>query len=363
MNTQNIRVSALVSVYNADTYIEQCLQDLTNQTLFQSGALEILVIDCDSPGQEVTVVREYQQRFDNIVYVRWPRRISLYAAWNVGIRAARGEYLTNANSDDRHAPDGIEAHMRCLDQHPEVDLVYADVFESSVHNQTFADNPGTIRYCYGKYFPPEVLLRNQIGCQPLWRHSLHDKIGLFNPELRAAGDYEFNLRFALAGCKALYIPQPLGSFLNRSDSISTQDDTMGREVSVLREQYITPANIIRLYQLAGWSVQSNDEKLAALHDMVIRSAHFILPWHPGRSFTDPKVGFCALLHALELAQGHTIMVNNLACMLRMIGKNDDARRTLSSLCGQDTPAVIKHNLSLLTESGDFPPLELYTEAL
>jgi glycosyltransferase involved in cell wall biosynthesis len=40
-----IKVSAIVSLYNAAEFVEGCLEDLVQQTLFKSGALEIVVVD------------------------------------------------------------------------------------------------------------------------------------------------------------------------------------------------------------------------------------------------------------------------------------------------------------------------------
>ena len=93
-------VSAIVSTYNAERFIRGCLEDLEAQTI--ADRLEIVVIDSGSPQNEGTIVREFQQRYDNILYIRTAQREGLYAAWNRGIQAARGKYITNANTDDRH---------------------------------------------------------------------------------------------------------------------------------------------------------------------------------------------------------------------------------------------------------------------
>ena len=186
--------------------MEQCLQDLTCQTLFQKGLLEILVIDCNSPSNEAAIVRRYQAQHQNISYLRLSERESLYSAWNIGIHMARGEYVTNANTDDRHRSDGLERMMLELDANPAVDLVYANVFRSESPNESFLENKGAVIYEYPEYFPPDCLLFCQIGCQPMWRKSVHADIGWFREDLKAAGDYDFNIRLALAGRKLKHIP-------------------------------------------------------------------------------------------------------------------------------------------------------------
>src|SRR5208337_1903982 len=97
-----ILVSAIVSTYNAERFLRGCLEDLEAQTI--AARLEIIVVDSGSHQNEQAIVEEFQRRYNNIVYIRTEERESLYAAWNRGVKAARGKYLTNANTDDRHRP-------------------------------------------------------------------------------------------------------------------------------------------------------------------------------------------------------------------------------------------------------------------
>jgi glycosyltransferase involved in cell wall biosynthesis len=90
MGTQPL-VSAIVSTYNAERFMRGCLADLAAQTI--ADRLEIIVVDTGSPQNEGAVVREFQQHYHNIVYIRTAQRESLYAAWNRGIQAARGKYI------------------------------------------------------------------------------------------------------------------------------------------------------------------------------------------------------------------------------------------------------------------------------
>lgn len=282
-----IKVSALVSLYNSIEFVEECLHDLVAQSLYKRGVLEIVVIDSASPQDERSVVDRFCARYDNIVYHRTPERESLYQAWNRGISLAQGEYLTNANSDDRHHPECLEVLSRALDARPAVSLVYSDVFESVVPNERFGDNPRGTRYTYPDYFAPLSLLYYQFGCQPMWRRSVHERIGGFNGQLRAAGDWEFSIRFSLAGLRALRVPQVLGSFLNRPTSISCQDSTSTREQQQIRQYYLTPENIVALYGVEGFPVSNEGQRAQAFADFTLRASRMALPWTPGKIYQDP----------------------------------------------------------------------------
>lgn len=61
-------VSAIVSTYNNEKFIEGCLRDLLNQTL--GDRLEIIVIDSGSEENEGAVVRKFQETHRHIKYIR-----------------------------------------------------------------------------------------------------------------------------------------------------------------------------------------------------------------------------------------------------------------------------------------------------
>src|SRR5439155_1145656 len=181
---------------NAERYIRACLEDLEAQTI--ADRTEIIVIDSGSPQNERAIVEEFQQRYSNIVYLRTERE-TLYAAWNRAVQMARGKYITNANSDDSHRADALEKLALTLEADPGADLAYGDYFTSTVPNDKF-DNPHILRrVVHPPYHPATLLFFCVTGCHPMWRRTVFDKIGLFDPQFTAPGDYEFVLRFVQAG--------------------------------------------------------------------------------------------------------------------------------------------------------------------
>lgn len=296
-----IKVSALVSLYNSMEYVDACLRDLVEQTLFKRGELEIVVIDSNSPQEERLVVERYQRAYSNITYLRTDERETLYQAWNRGIALAQGELLTNANSDDRHHPDGLDILYRALRAAPQIDLVYADVYESSVPNQCFFDNPRTKRYYYPQYFAPTSLLFYQFGCQPMWRRRVHDVIGGFSNTLKAAGDWEFSIRFARAGLRARHIPMVLGSFLQRDDSISSGSNTSHREQTDIY-QSATEADILALYACEGYAVETPQERARVFTDFAYRASEMHLPWQGAGAYIEPRSALMACYAAYNTIQ-------------------------------------------------------------
>lgn len=334
-----IKVSALVSVYKAREFIEQCLADLTAQSLFAKGQLEIVVIDSASPEDEREVIERYQKSSPNIVYHRTAEREPLYQSWNRGLEIATGSYITNANCDDRHHPECLEALCKVLDNRPEIDLVYADVYESTVANQAFKDNPKTSRYSFVKYFAPDALLFYQFGCQPLWRKGVHDRMGLFSNELRAAGDWDFSIRFALAGLRALHLPQVLGSFLHREVSLSHQDSASVREQALMKQRYLNIDSILALYRVEGWKIESAEDRARIFTDFGMRASNLSLPWQPGKSFVEPSALVIGCQAAYEAAQNNARASWNLGVAMVTCGLGDRATPLLQQALGTGDAGV------------------------
>jgi len=296
MNPQPL-VSAIVSVYNAERFLAGCFDDLARQTLGEE--LEVVVIDACSPQNERDIVEAYRSRLPNLVYVRLEAREGVYASWNRGVRLARGRYLTNANADDRHRPDALEVMARALDAHPEVDFVYGDSRVGFRENETYEENAGEKVMRFPAFFAPATLLYSQLGPQPLWRKTAHDKAGFFDEGYRACADWDFGIR--LAGvARGLHLPQTLGLYLEHAAAITFRDDSMPRENQLVERRWQHPAAVEERYRTMGvaWS---DSRKRALVHlDMGIRALRFYPPWRYGAP--EGKFAFASRLfrHALRL---------------------------------------------------------------
>lgn len=214
-------VSAVVSTYNSEVFIRGCLESLEAQTI--AHRLEIIVIDSASPQGEGDIVREFQRRYPNIRYLRTCRRENVYAAWNRGIKLAKGKYVTNANTDDRHRRDAMEQMAGVMEAQPEIDVVYADVIKTRIPNQTFDNCTPSGVLCWPDWDRRRLLSEGCfIGPQPMWRRSVHDTHGYFDEQYSISADYEFWLRISRT-CRFHHIPTPLGLYLDHDESIEHRD--------------------------------------------------------------------------------------------------------------------------------------------
>ena len=190
------KISAIVSTYNSEEFMEGCLENLLEQTALPD--MEILVIDSGSRQNEKGIVRRFIEAGAPIRYFR-TRREGLYHAWNRGIRLARGRYITTANTDDRSTPEAYENMASILDREKGTALVYSDFYHTTRKNDSFRmkDRPEKRTLRRMPDYSPGMLFRyNMCGPRPMYRKSAHKKIGYFDPRYPSLADYDFWLRMS-----------------------------------------------------------------------------------------------------------------------------------------------------------------------
>jgi FkbM family methyltransferase len=220
-------VSVIVSTYKAERFLRGCIEDLEAQSIADN--IEIIVVNSGSPENEKAIVKELQARHRNIVYLETQRE-TVYGAWNRAIKIARGRYLTNANTDDRHATHALEKLAAALDRRPDIDLVYGNSALTRTENTTLQKGPVNGSFCWPPFDPRLLFNVCFVGPHPMWRRSLHDKFGLFDSNYTSAGDYEFWLRICQK-TKFLHLPETLGLYLEHESSIEHANPELSAEES------------------------------------------------------------------------------------------------------------------------------------
>ena len=227
-------ISAIVSTYNAERFIGGCLKNLEAQTI--ANNLEIIVVDTGSEENEAAIVRQFQQRYDNIQYIRIEKRETVYQAWNRGIRLARGKYVTNANTDDRHRKDALEVLVKTLERNPEFALAYGNCIVTETENEEFENCTSVGRLRLPDFSRSKLLASCIVGPQPVWRRSLHEELGFFDENYRCGADYEFWLRVSQR-YNFIHVRDCLGLYLANKNGVSMKGRQPEREMLAIQETY------------------------------------------------------------------------------------------------------------------------------
>ena len=92
----NPLVSVVIPVYNCAEYIGECIDSVAEQTY---DNIEIIVVNDGSKDGSENIIKDKRKRYHNILYYK-QRNEGVSAARNLGIKKARGEYITFVDGDD-----------------------------------------------------------------------------------------------------------------------------------------------------------------------------------------------------------------------------------------------------------------------
>lgn len=99
--TDNIKVSIIIPIYNGEQFLRECLNSVINQDLKDT---EIILIDDGSTDSSLSICQEYAKQ-DNRITVQTQQNKGSGAARNKGLVLARGKYLSFLDADDFFKPN------------------------------------------------------------------------------------------------------------------------------------------------------------------------------------------------------------------------------------------------------------------
>ena len=209
------KVSTITPCYNMSKYMKGFLDNLSTQT---HKDLEIVLDHNDPSDEEVKLVEEYNEQYDNILHIKVEGVDPIGTSMNRCIEYATGDYLCIWNVDDLRTPDSIEVMAKALDENPDVDFVYGNYVivpkfgstEGQYVDETGREDELTTGMILGPYF--------------MFRKSLLEKSGVFDEQLVQGADYDLALRLAF-NAKGLHLPINLGYYLNEGLGQSTKPDS------------------------------------------------------------------------------------------------------------------------------------------
>jgi glycosyltransferase involved in cell wall biosynthesis len=176
-------VSIVLPTYNGAKYLAEAIDSCIAQTY---PAWELIIVDDCSTDATPALLAQYAARDQRIRVIRHEVNRKVPGALNTGHAAARGSYLTWTSDDNRFLPGAIEEMAGFLHEHPAVGMVVAD--------SVMIDENGD----YVRDYPAQPASRlayiNALGPCFMYRRSVYESIGSYDPELFLAEDYDYWLR-------------------------------------------------------------------------------------------------------------------------------------------------------------------------
>ncbi len=179
-------VSVIIPCYNGAAFLGDAIESVQLQSY---PNIEIIVVDDGSTDNSFEIAQSFPVR-----YIRMDH-CGLCEARNRGILESKGAYIVFLDADDRLQKGGIEAGVRLLEQRTDCAMAVGDHIFVTEQGTWLANSR---KECLQR-FHYEALLRSnfvEMIASVLFRRTIFDQIGGFDPTLRVAEDYELYLRIA-----------------------------------------------------------------------------------------------------------------------------------------------------------------------
>ncbi len=198
----NARISVIVPVYNAETWLPRCIESVLSQSYEN---LELILVDDGSTDDSLAVCRKYADG-DSRVTVIHQENGGVSSARNAGLERARGEWVLFVDSDDEILPSYCLDMVRAAGEQDVDVLIARPAVAAAPETELFAQKKALVEACFsfretdfsynidgpwGKLFRRELLEANQIRFPEklrrsedayfcAWCYACAGRIGLLN---------------------------------------------------------------------------------------------------------------------------------------------------------------------------------------
>lgn len=168
---KKIKLSIIVPVYNADKYLEDCLNSILNQK-FQD--FELVIVNDGSTDTSLKIINKFIKKFDCIKLVN-QENMGVVGARINGYKAATGEYIGWVDADD-FIDETMFEKMYSATDNGKIDIVSCNYnfYPTSISNKIKWYKPykGTIDW--------KFINRNTVQWNKIIKKTLLDKVDICN---------------------------------------------------------------------------------------------------------------------------------------------------------------------------------------
>ena len=110
-------ISVIMSVYNAEAFLEEAIQSILDQT-FKN--FEFIIIDDASTDHSLEIISSFDD--ERIVFIRNEKNLGLTKSLNKAISYARGKYIARMDADDISVLERLEKQVGLMESNPHIDI-------------------------------------------------------------------------------------------------------------------------------------------------------------------------------------------------------------------------------------------------
>lgn len=223
-----MKLSILVTAYNAASTIERCLDSLVCQDLED---YEIIVVNDGSKDATAEIVNSYESKYPHVKLISQPNG-GVSKARNTAMHAALGEYITYVDSDDYVAENTYGMIMKKAEEGYDI-VVYDGYFDDGEKLDYFK----MAKCSQGEMSAKDYFMSEPCPWNKVMRKALFDKTGDFEVDM-IYEDYALIPRLANSMKKAYYLATPVVYYYQSADSIMRGDTYKKKAVDIIKASKI-----------------------------------------------------------------------------------------------------------------------------
>ena len=227
-------LSIIVPVHNSEKYLRRCISSLLLQTYKD---IEIILVENNSTDSSVAICKEYISENKNIRLLYEYKQGAAYAR-NLGIREAKGDYITFVDSDDYVQYNAYESLISDMDKY-KCDIVcfsfhIVDEMEQSLgwYEPNLKRYTKKKRHFNGIEIAKIFLISKDIegfGWNKIFRHSYVDENGIMFDETKTAFEDMAVFFEAIISCKCICLNDSKFYFYKQINTSLTHKDYLNKK--------------------------------------------------------------------------------------------------------------------------------------
>ena len=223
------KISVVLPVYNGEKYLKLSIESVLKQTCQN---FELIIIDDCSTDSSGEIAQHYASLDSRVFYYRNDINLKLPKSLNAGFSKVSGEYWTWTSCDNIYLPNALACMVSVLQGNVDVGLVYSSM--------QIIDSDGQSKEIVQAGSADNIIFRNVVGACFLYRRSVAEKIGSYDPSLFLCEDYEYWLRIASVS-KIYPIKECLYQYRRHFDSLSYnhEREIIAKGICVQKKYYGT----------------------------------------------------------------------------------------------------------------------------
>ena len=225
-------ISVIMSVYNGETYLEEAIESVINQTF---GNWELIVINDCSTDQTAEILSRFAEKDERVKVHPNEVNLRLPTSLNKAISLSEGKYIARMDADDICLPDRFEKQFKFMEENPDVALSSCRFL--TVKNGVYASG-GAGGRCDSDALRAMLLVMNPILHPGVIAKAEVMKKFNYDPTHTCTEDLELWTRMAMDGQKMQILPECLLIYrLHDKQITSTTLEKQHTEVLKVQKKY------------------------------------------------------------------------------------------------------------------------------